>query len=375
MDVPAEQWQKLFADPYPFTQHAFLAALETSGCVQEATGWQPNHILITENDQLLAAMPYYLKTHSYGEYVFDWAWADAYHQHGLNYYPKLLAAIPFTPSSGPRLAFAADIRSDAEKLNIIHFIERAIRDKYNQSTLSGWHLLFPNSALSDLLQRAGWKQRKGIQYHWFNKQYPSFDDFLETFKSRKRKLVRKERCAVADQGLLLTVRSGQEIDDALMTEFYRFYHLTYLKRSGQHGYLNLKFFRLLLTTMAQNLVMICATKSDTIVAAALCFKDDTSLYGRYWGCQQEYPFLHFEVCYYQGIEYCINNGLQHFDPGAQGEHKIARGFKPVTTLSNHVILHPEFKHAIEHFIAQESNQIDAHLNHLNTLLPYKTEPL
>ncbi|PCH86035.1 MAG: GNAT family N-acetyltransferase [Piscirickettsiaceae bacterium] len=372
-DCEPAQWDTLFNSRYPFTQHAFLSALETSGCTTQATGWQPKHILVTHNDTLVAAMPCYLKTHSYGEYVFDWAWANAYQQHGLAYYPKLLTAIPFTPATGPRIAFHKNSKSDHDQREIIRIIDHAIRDKFSANGISSWHVLFPNQQLSNQLHENQWKQRIGIQYHWFNKHYSTFDSFLVTFKSRKRKTVRKERQAVIKQGISMSFVTGHHIDSALIKAFYQFYHSTYLKRSGQHGYLNLSFFEQLIKHLSNNLVMICAKKDTALIAAALCFKDDTTLYGRYWGCEKEYDFLHFETCYYQGIEYCIKNNLQRFDPGAQGEHKIPRGFEPIKTYSNHVILHPEFSHAINQFIDDEKQQTHAYLGHLKSLLPFKLE--
>jgi predicted N-acyltransferase len=371
--ISALDWNALFDTDYPFIQHSFLSALEESGCTQASTGWEPQHIIVRDDQKIIAVMPCYLKTHSYGEYVFDWAWANAYQQHQLQYYPKLLSAIPFTPSTGPRLAFHRDIQSKQEQLSIIKSIKQFILDTYSPAGLSSWHVLFPESELSSMLEASQCKQRVGIQYHWFNNSYTSFDDFLSTFKSRKRKTLRKERLSITEQDITMTTVIGTDISEKLMTEFYRFYHLTYLKRSGQHGYLNLAFFTLLLSNMPKSLVMFCAQKDDKLIGAALCFRDDQTLYGRYWGCEQEYEFLHFEACYYQGIEYCINNKLKRFDPGAQGEHKISRGFRPVKTLSNHMILHNEFRHAIEHFIDEEKNQVNSHLQHLTTLLPFKLE--
>jgi predicted N-acyltransferase len=374
-DCSPTQWDALFNADYPFTKHAFLSALETSDCVNTSTGWQPQHITVTECGALIAAIPCYLKTHSYGEYVFDWSWANAYQQHGLDYYPKLLAAIPFTPATGPRLAIDNDHCSQDGHIALIRTIDQAIRNKFGLTGISSWHLLFPSKTLSSQLQQCQWQQRVGIQYHWFNNNFDSFDDFLKTFKSRKRKNVRKERESVAKQGFEIRTVTGKNIDTSLMSAFYRFYHLTYLKRSGQHGYLNLAFFNTLLQNMADSLVMICAEKNGTLIAAALCFKDHETLYGRYWGCEKEYDFLHFETCYYQGIEFCIANQLKRFDPGAQGEHKISRGFKPIKTYSNHVIFHPEFKQAINNFIDDEKQQIDAYLGQLNSLLPFKSENL
>lgn len=373
-DISDTEWNSLFDTNYPFIQHAFLSALEQSGCTQASTGWEPQHIVIYQAEKIVAAMPGFLKTHSYGEYVFDWAWANAYQQHGLHYYPKLLSGIPFTPATGPRLAFSKSLQSKQEQLSVIRNIDHAIRERFTSPELSSWHVLFPERELSSLFEQSEWKQRIGIQYHWFNDGYKSFGDFLSTFKSRKRKSLRKERQSIIDQGIVVTTVTGSDISDELITEFYRFYHLTYLKRSGQHGYLNLAFFTLVVSNMRESLVMFCAQKNDIIIGAALCFRDSQTLYGRYWGCEHEYEFLHFEACYYQGIEYCINNKLKRFDPGAQGEHKISRGFKPVKTLSNHVILHNDFRHAIHRFIDEEKTHINAHLEHLTTLLPFKSEP-
>jgi len=371
-DIAAHEWNTLFNTGYPFIQHCFLSALEKSGCTQASTGWEPQHIIVRDDHKIIAVIPCYLKTHSYGEYVFDWAWANAYQQHQLPYYPKLLSAIPFTPSTGPRLAFHHSIQSKQEQLSIIKSIKHFMLDTFS-SAVSSWHVLFPESELSELLEACHYKQRVGIQYHWFNNSYTRFDDFLNTFKSRKRKTLRKERLSITTQGIEMTTVIGADISEQLMAKFYQFYHLTYLKRSGQHGYLNLAFFTLLLSSMPNSLVMFCAQKDGALIGAALCFKDDQALYGRYWGCEQEYEFLHFEACYYQGIEYCIDNNLKRFDPGAQGEHKISRGFKPIKTLSNHLILHDEFRHAIEHFIDEEEIQINSHLTHLATLLPFKSE--
>lgn len=372
-NLKANEWNTLFNTDYPFVQHAFLSALETSGCTQTSTGWTPQHILVYQNNHLIAAMPCFIKSHSYGEYVFDWAWANAYQQHGLSYYPKLLAAIPFTPATGARLSFSPSIQTNEDKRRIISTIDQAIRDKFTAQPLSSQHLLFPDAELSHLLAQSGWKQRLCMQYHWFNRSYNSFDDFLSRFKSRKRKTVRKERQAIIDQGISINIALGGDISHKLMQDFYRFYHMTYLKRSGQHGYLNLAFFQLLLEHMRDNLVLICAQKGDVLIGAALCFKDNNNLYGRYWGCEQEYEFLHFEACYYQGIEFCIQHGLQRFDPGAQGEHKIPRGFEPITTYSNHKIANNDFSRAINHFIDEECEQINAHIDYLKTRLPFKSE--
>ncbi|OUR83685.1 GNAT family N-acetyltransferase [Cycloclasticus sp. 46_120_T64] len=372
-DISVADWSALFGDDYPFTRHPFLLALESSGCTQASTGWQAQHIIVRQDEQLIAAMPCFLKNHSYGEYVFDWAWANAYQHHGHRYYPKLVAAIPFTPAAGPRLSFAASIQNPQQQLSIIKNIEQALRDKSRSLGLSSWHVLFPLSELSSLLEDCGWQQRLGIQYHWFNQEYISFDDFLQRMKARKRKNIRKERLAVQQQGISISTLLGSEISEQVMHQFYRFYQKTYLKRSAQAGYLNLPFFQSIRRSLQDNLVMFCAHKGDQLIAAALCFKDSQTLYGRYWGCEQEYELLHFETCYYQGIEFCIQNRLARFDPGAQGEHKIPRGFEPIHTFSNHVILNPDFDRAISRFIQHEKTELNSQMPYLQGLLPFKTE--
>ncbi len=372
-DISAADWRALFGDDYPFSRHPFLLALESSGCTQAATGWQAQHIIVSQDGKLIAAMPCFLKSHSYGEYVFDWAWANAYQHYGHRYYPKLVAAIPFTPAAGPRLSFAQNIQSSQQKLSIIKAIEQAIRSKAGSQGLSSWHVLFPLSELSTLLEESGWQQRLGVQYHWFNRQYANFDEFLQRMKARKRKNIRKERIAVQQQGISMSTLVGADINEQLMSRFYGFYQKTYLKRSAQAGYLNMAFFQSIRNSLQDNLVMFCASKDDQLIAAALCFKDSQALYGRYWGCEQEYDFLHFETCYYQGIEFCIQHQLARFDPGAQGEHKIPRGFEPITTFSNHVILNPDFERAISRFIQHEKTELSSQMVYLKGLLPFKAE--
>jgi len=372
-DISAAHWDALFANDYPFTRHAFLAALENSGCTQTSTGWQGQHIIVSLGEQRIAAMPCFIKNHSYGEYVFDWAWADAYQKYGHQYYPKLVAAIPFTPATGARLSFSKSVQSMQQKLSIIKLIDQTIRDKFSSLTLSSWHVLFPQEELSTLLEKSGWQQRIGVQYHWFNRQYNHFDDFLSQLKSRKRKNINKERLAINQQAIQMKTVIGHGINEELMSAFYRFYQKTYLKRSAQAGYLNMDFFQSIRISLQDSLVMFCALKDGQLIAAALCFKDSQTLYGRYWGCEYEYDFLHFETCYYQGIDFCINNQLQRFDPGAQGEHKIPRGFEPIKTFSNHVILNADFSRAISSFIEEEKKHLAIQMTHLQTLLPFKSE--
>lgn len=365
-DLDASHWDRLCPNDYPFTRHAFLAALEHSGSLSPERGWQPHHLVWRENNgQLAAAMPVYLKTHSFGEYVFDWAWADAYDRNGLDYYPKLLAAIPFTPCQGPRL-----LAGGAEPQWAGPAAE-ALSAETRRLGLSGWHCLFPDPELSDAWRQQGAAQRLGCQFHWFNRGYRDFDDFLAGMNSRKRKNIRKERRQLQDQGFTFEWRQGTEIRPQDWALFYRLYQLTYLKRSGHGGYLTQNFFELLGEQMAQQCLMILAYKAGTPIAAALFLTDSRTLYGRYWGCRAEFDFLHFETCYYQGLDYAIARGLTRFDGGAQGEHKLARGFEPCITYSNHWLAHSGFQAAVQEFVTEEALAIQAYSQAAREQLPFK----
>lgn len=347
----------------PFLEPAFLDLLERSGCVSAATGWQPHHLLLDDADAP-TLLPLYLKSHSMGEYVFDWAWADAYQRHGLRYYPKLLTAIPFTPATGPRLL------GDVSECRIDAVVEH-VTEEARRLEVSGWHVLFPPEILANRLEARGLMRRRGVQYHWFNDSYRDFDDFLARMTSRRRKSIARERRKVREQHLVIERFRGTEITAELWALFYTFYSDTYLKRNGSLGYLNEAFFQQLVDTLGQRVMLVCARDHDHIVAAGLFFHDDATLYGRYWGCREEYDFLHFEVCYYQGIEFAIEQGLHRFDAGAQGEHKLLRGFEPVETCSLHWIAHPSFASAIEHFLNQESKMIERHLQQVREVLPFR----
>ena len=367
--VTVMQWDSLCRNDYPFLRHAFFAALEDSGSTTEITGWQPHHLLIKEGDELLAFMPLFLKTHSYGEYVFDWSWADAYHRYGVEYYPKLLNAIPFTPATGERWV----IKAGADYAAIQAALFEAIQTESEKLELSSQHFLFPNTEQARVLSQQGFLKRVGCQYHWFNQDFTDFDDFLATFNSRKRKSVRKERRVVQEQGLTIQVKSGGEITEQDWQDFYLFYHLTYFKRSGRQGYLKEAFFPLLAKNMSESIVMVCAQKDEQTVAAALYFRDSETLYGRYWGCKEEFDLLHFEACYYRGIEYAIQHKLKKFDPGAQGEHKIQRGFQPTETCSYHRINEPQFHDAIAKFLKAEAEDMARYQEALCEKLPFKQE--
>jgi predicted N-acyltransferase len=368
--IPAAQWNAITGTDYPFLRHEFLSCLEQTGCTDGESGWQPCHATLYRGEKLIAVMPLYLKSHSWGEYVFDWGWADAWQRQGLKYYPKLVTAIPFTPATGPRLCLAEDEAREA----IFPMMFQAVKQLAEQEGASSWHLLFPRADEASVLKENGSSIRMGSQFHWFNRDYSNFDDFLQRFNSRKRKSLRRERRRVEEQGIELQVLEAAEITPAHWEKFYFFYQLTYAKRSGHGGYLSREFFMRLADTMADACVMVMAQHEGKAVGGALYFRSSDTLYGRYWGCEQELDCLHFEACYYQGIEYCIRHGLQRFDPGAQGEHKIQRGFEPIKTWSSHWIADSGFAAAIEDFTQRESLETQRYIEQASSYLPFRVEP-
>jgi predicted N-acyltransferase len=365
--ISAAHWNALCSDDYPFVCYEFLAALEQSGSVGKGTGWQPQHILVYDSDELIAAMPLYLKSHSYGEYIFDWSWADAYKRYGLPYYPKLINAIPFTPCSGSRLL----LKDVAHLPTLLPLLLNAIKDHAQAINASSWHCLFPSAEISALLSVQHISQRIGTQFHWYNRGYKTWDDFIGAMNSRKRKNINKERRAVVEQGIRFETKVGENIAAEEWQLFYLLYRNTYLKRSGHTGYLTEAFFALLGEHFSQHCVLVIAYQKGNAIAAALFFIDCQTIYGRYWGCVEEHEFLHFETCYYQGIEYAIKHDLQRFDGGAQGEHKIARGFEPVKTYSNHWLARPDFQQAIDHFLREEKLSIEHYIEAAKGYLPFK----
>jgi len=367
--VDADSWNGLTGTDYPFLRHEFLLALEQSGCTRADSGWQPCHVTVYREGRLIALMPLYLKSHSYGEYVFDWGWADAWQRHGLSYYPKLVTAIPFTPATGPRLCFAAGEDEATCTLALV----QAVKQLAEEQQLSSWHLLFPTEKESALVESLQTSTRLGSQFHWFNQGYACFDDFLATFNSRKRKSLKRERRRVQDQGIGLEVMEGGDIRESDWERFYHFYQLTYAKRSGHGGYLNREFFQQIGDSLPEHCVMVMAYDGSEPIAGSLCFRSADTLFGRYWGCIRELDCLHFEAFYYQGIEYCIRHGLERFDPGAQGEHKIQRGFTPIITRSNHWIADPQFAHAIEDFTERENRHTESYIEQASSYLPFRQD--
>lgn len=364
-EIDPPVWDALVArqsDANPFLSYAFLHAMHASGSASEDSGWQPQFLTVWQGEQLAAAMPLYLKWHSYGEYVFDWAWADAYRRHSLEYYPKLLSAIPFTPVTGSRL-----LATDAASLKVLI---KALKDIQRNNGLSSTHILYPPQEQADALKAAGFMLRSGVQFHWMNAGYANFDDFLETLERKKRKNIRAERRKVQEAGVTFRQIEGSDISTANWKFFKQCYDRTYALH-GSSPYLNLDFFLRIGTSMPQNILLILAEREGSPVAASLVIHNGDTLYGRYWGAVEDIPCLHFETAYYQPLEFCIRRRLRCFEGGAQGEHKMARGFLPQKTWSAHSLAHPAFADAVEEFLKQEAGGIDSYMDELNERNPFK----
>jgi len=360
--LDAGQWDALNCAANPFVGHAFLAALEESGSVGTGTGWSPAPIVIRDADgQLAGALPAYLKSHSQGEYVFDHAWADAYERAGGRYYPKLQIAAPFSPVPGPRLL----ARDDETALKLLRAAESVVL----QNGLSSAHATFVDTAQLDLFRKAGWLIRSGTQFHWSNDGYASFDDFLATLASRKRRAIRKER-AGAQSAVDIEILRGDQIRPEHWDAFWIFYQDTGARKWGR-PYLTRAFFDLIAESMRDSIVLFLAHRAGRPVAGALNLLGPDCLYGRYWGCTEDIPFLHFELCYYQAIDFAIAHGLARVEAGAQGEHKLARGYLPVTTWSAHFIADPGFRSAVDDFLIRERRAVEREQEFLGELGPFK----
>jgi hypothetical protein len=353
-----QAWDRLTGGD-PFLSHAFLSALEDSGSVGRGTGWTPAPILIEEEERLIAAAPAYLKTHSQGEYVFDHGWADAWERAGGQYYPKLQIAVPFTPVPGPRL-----LGSRPQQLLA------AIEAVTVQNELSSAHITFADDAAVAEAQRRGWLMRDGVQYHWPNRGYSSFDDFLASLRHSKRKSIRKER-RDACRGLDILTLRGDEIGSDDWDAMWSFYQDTGSRKWGR-PYLTREFFDLVGERMGDSVLLFLAMRDSRPIAGALNFVGSERLYGRYWGCTEEVPFLHFELCYYQAIEWAIDHDLKSVQAGAQGEHKVARGYEPVLTRSAHFIPNRSFRDAVAEFLETERAGVAAEIEWLSRDLPYKS---
>ena len=352
-------WDRLSADD-PFLSHAFLSALEESGSVGPGTGWTPAPILVEDDaDHLVAGAPAYLKTHSQGEYVFDHGWAEAWERAGGQYYPKLQVAVPFTPVPGPRLL-------GSRPQQLLAAIEAVIV----QNEISSAHITFIDEAGARECERRNWLTRHGVQYHWFNRGYASFDDFLGSLTSRKRKALRKERAAALD-GLDVMILRGSEIGPVEWDAMWAFYQDTGARKWGR-PYLTREFFDLVGERMGDRLLLFLACRGGMPIAGALNFVGSDTLYGRYWGCTEEVPFLHFELCYYRAVEWAIEHGLACVQAGAQGEHKVARGYEPVITRSAHFIPNAGFRNAVAEFLEAEREGLSAEVEWLRRDLPYRS---
>ncbi|MFC5459101.1 GNAT family N-acetyltransferase [Massilia niabensis] len=364
-EIGQPAWDGLLAlqgDMNPFLSYAFLHALHESGSATPETGWQPQYIALYDGAELVAALPLYVKDHSYGEYVFDWAWADAYQRHGLDYYPKLLAAVPFTPVAGPRL-LARDAQARAALIEVLVATQQATK-------VSSTHILFPPEEHARQLREAGFMLRSGVQFHWLNAGYANFDEFLATLEQKKRKNIRAERRKVAQAGVTLRRVRGVDATDADWVLFNRCYRHTYAAHYST-PYLNLDFFRRIGATMPENILLVIAERAGRAIASSLVIHTADTLYGRYWGELEHVPCLHFEAAYYQPLEFCIEQGIKTFEGGAQGEHKMARGFLPTRTFSAHWLAHPSFADAIERFLEREAGGIDEYMSELNERTPFK----
>ena len=360
-DIAAADWDAL-TDGTPLISHAFLGALENSASVGQVTGWLPHPLIVMQNNQLVGAMPLYLKSHSYGEYVFDWAWADAYQRSGMDYYPKLLSAIPFSPITSSRLLS----QQPAVQLLMIKALENMLR----QNQLSSAHVLFPDESSAAQFENAGWLKRTGVQFRWQNKNYQHFEDFLATLSHDKRKKIHQERKKIAQAGVVCRQIKGNEATADDWDFFYQCYSNTYREHHST-PYLTRQFFELIGNNMPQNILLIVAEIKDMPVACTLNIYNQNTLYGRYWGAVQFVSGLHFELCYYQAQQFCIAENITYFEGGAQGEHKLARGFEPRPTCSYHKIAHPDFEVAIQQFLAREGEGVAAYTTELEERAPFK----
>lgn len=365
-EIPADQWSRLATRDNPFVSYPFLRALENNGCVGAALGWQPCFLGAWEAEQLVGAVPLYLKDNSYGEFVFDWNWADAYRQFGGHYYPKLVVASPYTPATGPRLLLADGAGAEVGPA----LIEAAIGEARRRG-LSSLHWLFPDAGELPLLEAAGMVRRVGVQYHWHNPGYRDFQDYLDALTAPKRKMVRRERRRVREQGVEVQRRLGRELSDTDWHTVAALYAEIYERKWG-YPVFNEGFFRELGRTLGDRLLLVLGYHDGRCVAGAIDFLGGGVLYGRHWGCFESYDSLHFELCYYQGIEFAIERGLQRFEPGAQGEHKISRGFLPQFTWSAHWLADAGFRRAVERYVRAEAREMEQYADELSGHSPFRS---
>jgi predicted N-acyltransferase len=366
--VPAEHWNALSIGGNPFLRHEFLSALESTGCASPATGWIPQHLIIEEGNAIVGALPLYEKSHSWGEFVFDWSWARAYEQARLPYYPKLVSMVPFSPVPSARLLVHPKADPAAIKAQLI----AALRERAEAKRQSSIHVLFTQDADLELLAQSGFLRRYDCQFHWFNRGYRTFDDFIATFRAEKRKKALRERRRIAESGVEFRTLHGADLDAALWRAVFAFSENTFQMRGHEH-YLSAEFFERISRMLPDSIMVKLALYREQPIAAAIFLRSDDTLYGRYWGAAAEFHSLHFETCYYQGIEYCIEHGLMRFEPGTQGEHKVPRGFEPTPTSSAHWIADPRFRHAIAKYLEQERAAIDEYMASVREHTPYRRD--
>ncbi len=365
-DIDREAWNALGVAPYPFLRHEFLAALETEGCLGERFGWLPRHLTLWDrDDRLIGAAPLYLKFNSYGEFVFDWAWADAYERNGLRYYPKLVGASPYTPATGPKLLAHPAAPQETRSLLVAAGLELA-----QQTGVSSLHWLFTTPQETDILEQAGLLRRIDCQFHWENRAYADFEAFLSSLTSAKRKNIRRERRRVDEAGVSFRLLDGHSAARNDWEVFHGLYESTFHRRGGLPT-LSLDFFCSIAQSMPESVLLIMADHGGKAVAAAFCLVGTETLYGRHWGCNEFFDNLHFEACYYQGLDFCIRNGLARFEPGAQGEHKLARGFLPAMTQSAHWLADERFGTAIARHLAHERAGMRDYITEMQSHSPYR----
>jgi len=361
-----EQWNALDGCGVPFLAHEFLGALERARCVGPESGWMPSYVALVDERGLAAATPAFTKAHSYGEFVFDFAWAQAYARAGRQYYPKLVLATPFTPATGPRLLLRQDARSPAMRARLIE----AIADRARAAGCSSVHALFISDGDRAAFADAGWLLRRDCQFHWRNRNYASFDEYLAGFTAEKRKKARRERRRIVELGITFDTWLGGKLDDARLDRVFALHRDTFL-RHGHEPYLTREFFGVIAREMGDAIMVKAAILRGQTIAAAIFFRSHDALYGRYWGASADYHSLHFEACYHQGIEYCIAEGLQRFEPGTQGEHKVSRGFEPQLTWSAHYIADARFRAAIGDYLEREADAVDSYAAEVQRHVPYR----
>lgn len=365
-DIPAADWNALDGTQSPFLRHEFLAALEHTGCVGQATGWSPAHLALFDGARLVAAAPVYSKTHSWGEFVFDFSWAQAFERHGLAYYPKLLLAVPFSPVNARRLLTLPGEPAQPLRQQLIH----ALSEQCEEAGCSSVHATFLCAEEHADFVAAGWLARSDVQFHWYNRGYASFEDYLAGMRSEKRKQLRRERRRIAEAGITYATVHGSRITPAQLQFAYEVHERTFLLH-GHQPYLSIEFFKRITATLGDALMVKFAMLKEQPVAAAIFLVGDNTLYGRYWGAIGDFHSLHFETCYHQGVEYCIEHGMARFEPGTQGEHKLVRGFEPTLTHSAHLIADRRFREAIADFLERERTAVDSYAEQAGAHTPFR----